>query len=59
MRDPLDYSPHTLAVQHGLRSLRDALLDKDYDGAIETSLNMITELRLAIAAINDIKERQR
>lgn len=59
MSDPLDYSPHTLAVQQGLKDLRNLLLDKDYDGAVELSLNMITELRLAIAAINDIKDHQR
>lgn len=59
MRDPLDYAPHTLAVQHGLKELRDLLLNKDYDGAVEQAKNMIIELRFAIAAINDIKDHQR
>jgi hypothetical protein len=59
MNDPLDYSPHTLAVQHGLKNLREELLVKDFDNAKDTALKMIIELRLVVAAINDLKDRQR
>lgn len=59
MADPLDYAPHTLAVQQKLKAMRSSLVNKDFDGAIEQAKNMIIELRFAIAAINDIKDHQR
>jgi hypothetical protein len=58
-RDPLDYAPHTLAADFGLRRMRKLLLEKKYDEASDEANNIIAEMRLAKAAIKDIKEHLR
>lgn len=57
--DPLDYAPHTLAADAGLRRMRDMLLKKQYDEASYEADKIIAEMRLAKAAIKDIKEHRR
>jgi hypothetical protein len=57
--DPLDYSPHMIKADQGLRRMRDLLLKRKYDDALGVVSEVITEMRLAKAAIQDNKERQR
>jgi hypothetical protein len=57
--DPLDYAPHTLAADAGIQKMRKLLLTNDYDKAIEQAEDVIVEMRLAKAAINDIKDKAR
>lgn len=54
--DPLDYAPHMIKADQGLRRMRDTLRKKQYDEAIEVVEGIIAELRLAKAAIQDNKE---
>lgn len=54
--DPLDYAPHMIKADQGLRRTRDRLLKREYDEAIEEVETIIAELRLAKAAIQDNKE---
>lgn len=57
--DTLDFSPHTLAADAGIKKIYDHLLRHQYDEAMLTIDEAITELRLAKAAVRDIKEKRR
>lgn len=57
--DPLDFSPHMINTNKGLRRMRDALLKHQYDEALREIEEIIVQMRLAKAAVTDVKERQR
>jgi len=55
-RDPLDYSPHVVKSMACIRDMYAALLKNKHDVAIQDIEHAIVELRLAKAAVQDIKE---
>ena len=53
----LDYAYPTMMAERSLEDLHDAMLENRYDDALLAGLNAIVEVRLAIAAIKDMKDR--
>ena len=53
----LDYAYPTMMAERSLRDLHNAMLENRHDDALLAGLNAIVEVRLAIAAIKDMKER--
>lgn len=53
----VDYAPHTLAAQRHMHEMGDALRRNLFDDAMEETLHAIAELRMAFAAIQDLKAR--
>ena len=53
----LDYAYPTMMAERSLQDLHDAMLENRYDDALLAGLNAIVEVRLAIAAIKDMKDR--
>lgn len=59
MSDPLDYSPHMIKVRQGLHRMRAMLLKNQYDEAIKEVDTVIVEMRMARAAVKDLKDHAR
>lgn len=59
MSNTLDYSPHVIATQHKLKSMHSKLVRHEYEKALEEGNEALVELRLALIAIHDIKEKSR
>jgi len=57
MSNNLDYSPHTIKTHQGLKAMRVALLHNDFDKALEVGSEALVELRMALIAIQDMKEK--
>ena len=53
----LDYAYPTMMAERSLRDLHNAMLENRHDDALMAGLNAIVEMRLAIAAIKDMKDR--
>ena len=58
MNEIVDYAYPCMMAENALRKAHHAMLEQDYDVAIGETLNAITEARIMIHAINDMKERQ-
>lgn len=55
----IDYAQWLIEVDAGQRKMYDAMQQKDYKQAIETGLEMIASLKLAINAAKHAQETQR
>ena len=55
---PVDYAYPCMMAEAALKKLHDAMLDRDYDTALEQALIAITETRLTLNAIRHEKEKQ-
>ena len=53
----LDYAYPTMMAEKALKDLHNAMLENRYDDALLAGLNAIVDVRLALAAIKDAKER--
>jgi hypothetical protein len=52
-----DYAYPTMMAERSLKDLHNAMLENRYDDALLAALNAIVEVRIAITAIKDAKER--
>lgn len=52
-----DYAYPTMMAERSLKDLHNAMLENRHDDALLAALNAIVEVRMAIAAIKDMKER--
>lgn len=52
-----DYAYPTMMAERALKDLHNAMLENRYDDAIMAGLNAVTDVRMAILAIKDMKER--
>ena len=52
-----DYSAHKINAHHRLKDMHQLLLKNKFDEAIEQLEEAIVQLRMAKAAITDLKER--
>jgi len=59
MSNNLDYSPHIIACQHKIKSMYTQLLAKNVDKALEEGNEALVELRMALIAVHDIREKTR
>lgn len=57
MSNNLDYSPHIIKTHQGLKAMRVALLNNDFDKSLEVGKEALVELRMALIAIQDMKEK--
>ena len=53
----LDYAYPCMMAEKSLRDLHNAMLENRHDVALLAGMNAIVEVRIAIAAIKDMKER--
>ena len=53
----LDYAYPTMMAEKALKDLHNAMLENRYDDALLAGLNAIVDVRLALVAIKDAKER--
>tara|TARA_R110000868_G_scaffold237_1_gene2195 strand:- start:2736 stop:2918 length:183 start_codon:yes stop_codon:yes gene_type:complete len=54
----IDYAYPCMMAENALKKAHLAMLENDYDVAIGEALNALTETRLMINSIKDMKERQ-
>jgi hypothetical protein len=54
----IDYAYPTMMAERSLKELHNAMLENRLDDALLAGLNAIVEVRLALAAIKDAKERK-
>jgi hypothetical protein len=54
----IDYAHPCMMAENALKKAHLAMLDHDYDVAIGEALTALTETRLMINSIKDMKERQ-
>lgn len=50
-----DYSYPTMMAERSLKDLHNAMLENRYEDAVMACLNAIVEVRLALAAIKDMR----
>jgi hypothetical protein len=53
----IDYAYPTMMAERSLKELHNAMLENRPDDALLAGLNAIVEVRLALAAIKDMAER--
>jgi hypothetical protein len=53
----IDYAYPTMMAERSLKDLHEAMLENRYDDALLAGLNAIVEVRLALVAIKDMKDR--
>jgi hypothetical protein len=53
-----DYAYPTMMAEKALKDLHEAMLENRYDDALLAGLNAIVDVRLALIAIKDAKERK-
>lgn len=53
----VDYAYPCMMAEKALKRLHDAMLEKDYDAAIEAGLQAAAEVKLTLNAIKDMKEK--
>jgi hypothetical protein len=58
MNEIVDYARPCMMAELALKKAHHAMLGQDYDVAIGEALHALTETRLMINAIKDMKERQ-
>lgn len=54
----VDYAHPCMMAEQALKKLHNAMLERDYDTAMEQALVAITEARLTLNAIRHEKEKQ-
>lgn len=54
----IDYSYPAMMAERAMKDLHNAALENDFDAAIEHGLNALTEMRLTINALRDMKEQR-
>lgn len=52
----IDFSHHYMQAKKSLDRLHDAMLAKDYDYAIQSGIDAIADVRVAIAAVRHEKD---
>jgi hypothetical protein len=58
MNEIVDYAYPCMMAENALKKAHDAMLEQDYDTAIDEAFVAIAETKLMINAIKDMKERQ-
>ena len=53
----IDYASPAIKAERAMKDLHNAALKKDFDAAIEQGFIAITEMRMTINALRDMKER--
>lgn len=54
----IDYAYPTMMAERSLKDLHNYMLENRYDDALIAGLNVIVDVRLALVAIKDAKERK-
>ena len=54
----IDYAHPTMMAEKALKKLHDAMLERNYEQALEQALVAITETKLTLNAIRHEKEKQ-
>jgi hypothetical protein len=54
----IDYADSYMAANDALKSVYNKMLAQDYDGALESALQTIVEVKMLLAAIRHIKDVQ-
>ncbi len=54
----IDYADSYMAANDALKSVYNKMLAQDYDGALESALQAIVEVKMVIVAIRHIQEVQ-
>ena len=54
---PFDYAPYTLAAQRHMHEMGDSLRRNRFEDAAAHIKGTIVELRLALAAVNDMNDK--
>jgi hypothetical protein len=54
----VDYAYPCMMAERALKDAHDAMLDRGYDEAIEHTLKAMTEVKLMLNAIKEMKENQ-
>lgn len=52
-----DYAYPTMMAEKALKDLHNAMLDRRYDDALLAGLNAVTDVRMAMLAIKEMKEQ--
>lgn len=58
MENIVDYAYPCMMAERMLKELHKAMLDRDYDAAVEAGLAAIAEARLTVHAIRSMKEKE-
>lgn len=54
----IDYAYPCMMAERALKDAHDAMLDREYDKAIERTLEAMAEVKLMLNAIKEMKENQ-
>jgi len=54
----IDYAHPVMMAQRAMKDLHQAALENNFDAAIEHGIVAITEMRLTINALKDMKDKQ-
>ena len=54
--NPVDYSYPMLMAQKALKDAHEAVLKKDFDGAVEEVMTALAETKLTLNAIKELRE---
>lgn len=52
----VDYAYPCMMAEKGLRKVHDAMLDNDFDAAIEAAIQTLVDTKLMVNAIKDMKD---
>lgn len=55
----IDYAYPCMMAEKALKDLHNAMLENKYDDALESGLLALTEIKMTINAINDMKDKAR
>lgn len=53
----VDYAYPCMMAEKALKNLHNAMLENNYDAALEAGLEALTDVRLTIQAIKDMQEK--
>lgn len=53
----IDYAIHAIHTKQHIKALQDSILVRDYEKALEEGTKALVELRMAIVAIQDMREK--
>lgn len=54
----VDYAYPCMMAEKGLRKVHDAMLNKDFETAIEAAIQALVDTKLMVNAIKDMKDMQ-
>lgn len=54
----VDYAYPCMMAERYLKDLHEAMLNRDYDAAVEAGMKAMVEVKLTVNAIKDEKEKQ-